>query len=449
MSRLDVDPREESLLKLASEQRAVALPRRDRLVEGAAAIGLVACVALMALLPGQRELDPLTAALLFAAYATARAVRLSVGAGVLNPTALVLAAMVLLLPPAVAVAVVVLASLTARAPDYARGRVHPDHTLLTIGDAWHAAGAALVIALLAPGPVALEHWPVYVLALAAQVLFDTVSGMARAWGALGVPPQLQLRMLTLVYAFDLSLAPLGLLAALAGRGSPWPVLLLLPLLGLLAVLGREREQRIEQALLLSDAYRGTALLMGDMLEASDAYTGGEHSKGVVALALAVGHELGLDAREQRDLEFGALLHDIGKLHTPDEILNTPGKLTPAEWEIIKRHPADGQAMLDRIGGTLAEIGIVVRAHHERWDGGGYPDGLVGTHLPLAARIICACDAYSAMTTDRPYRAALAVSVALAELRACAGTQFDRRVVEAVAAVIEREAPAPALRLLAA
>src|SRR6185436_7840859 len=192
-------------------------------------------------------------------------------------------------------------------------------------------------------------------------------------------------------------------AALAGADSPGASVLVLPLLGLLTVLGRERERRIQHALQLSGAYRGSALLMGEMLEADDPYTGGEHTKGVLALALEIGEQLGLSAREQRDLEFGALLHDIGKLRVPDEILNKPGKLTPAEWAVIKRHPADGQEMLDRIGGVLADVGLIVRGHHERWDGRGYPDGLVGEETPLAARIICACDAYSAMTTDRPYR----------------------------------------------
>src|SRR3954454_1869322 len=189
--------------------------------------------------------------------------------------------------------------------------------------------------------------------------------------------------------------------------------------------------------------------MGEMLEADDPYTGGEHSQGVLALALDVGVELGLDAREQRELEFGALLHDIGKLKTPEEILNKPGKLDPGEWAIIKRHPEDGQAMLDRIGGVLAEVGLVVRGHHERWDGGGYPDGLVGEETPVSARIICVCDAYSAMTTNRPSRGAMPVSEALAELRNCSGTQFDPCVVEAVERVVLRDQPARLSDLLAA
>src|SRR5436305_2924252 len=269
------------------------------------------------------------------------------------------------------------------------------------------------------------------------------------WLALGVPPELQLRYGAIGFAIDAALAPIGLAVALLAAHEPAAVLIVLPLVALLGALGREREQRIQHALQLSEAYRGSALLMGEMLEADDAYTGGEHSKGVLALALDVGHELGLDACQQRDLEFGALLHDIGKLRVPDEIINKPGKLDPAEWAVIKRHPVDGQEMLDRIGGVLADVGLIVRGHHERWDGGGYPDGLVAEAIPLAARIICACDAYSAMTTNRPYRAAMPVEEAVAELRNCSGTQFDPQVIKAVERVVRREDRTPKISSLLA
>jgi HD-GYP domain-containing protein (c-di-GMP phosphodiesterase class II) len=126
-----------------------------------------------------------------------------------------------------------------------------------------------------------------------------------------------------------------------------------------------------------------------------------------------------------------VLHDVGKLRTPPEILGKPGALTDEEWAIVRRHPVDGQRMLERIGGMLAEVGDSVRAHHERWDGGGYPDGIAGEAIPPAARIVSVCDAYNAMTTNRPYRPAMTVADALAELRACAGTQFDPAVVDAI------------------
>ena len=179
--------------------------------------------------------------------------------------------------------------------------------------------------------------------------------------------------------------------------------------------------------------------MSDLLEADDAYTG-EHSQGVVALSLAVGDGLGLTGRDRRDLEFGALLHDIGKIRVADEIINKPGRLDDDEMAIVRRHPVDGQEMLERVGGVLADVGEIVRHHHERWDGDGYPDGLMGEQIPLASRIIGACDAFSAMTTQRSYQEARPVLEALAELHACAGTQFDPQVVEALATVVMRACP---------
>ncbi|MGZ4276827.1 MAG: HD-GYP domain-containing protein [Solirubrobacteraceae bacterium] len=128
---------------------------------------------------------------------------------------------------------------------------------------------------------------------------------------------------------------------------------------------------------------------------------------------------------------------------PDAIINKPGRLTDEEFEVIKRHPADGQEMLERIGGVLAEVGVLVRHHHERWDGRGYPDAIAGEAIPLASRIICACDAFSAMTTDRSYRAAMPAGEALAELERCAGSQFDPAVVRAILGVVEREGATPA------
>jgi HD-GYP domain-containing protein (c-di-GMP phosphodiesterase class II) len=205
-----------------------------------------------------------------------------------------------------------------------------------------------------------------------------------------------------------------------------------------------------------------ALALAD-LSAADSYTL-QHSVDVAALGLLIGQRLfntrgyfdyrgrrtydRIDQRLTR-LGLGLLLHDIGKLAVPSEILNKPGKLDPAEWAIIKRHPVDGQEMLDRSGGVLADVGLIVRGHHERWDGGGYPDGLVAEAIPLAARIICACDAYSAMTTNRPYRAAMPVEEAIAELRNCSGTQFDPQVIEAVECVVRREDRTPKISSLLA
>ena len=173
------------------------------------------------------------------------------------------------------------------------------------------------------------------------------------------------------------------------------------------------------------------MLLGDVVEADDAYTG-SHSRDVVTLVLDVAARLGLDARERRDAEFAALLHDIGKIKIPTEIINKPGKLTDDEWAIMKTHTVEGERLLSQVGGILGNVGRIVRSCHEDWDGTGYPDGLAGEEVPLVARIVRACDAFSAMTTDRSYRKARPVEEAIAELRRCAGTDFDPVVVEALA-----------------
>jgi hypothetical protein len=438
----------EQLLRDAAPRAAAPLPARERAVEAAVAVALLGAIAALAAATGAPAPDPLQLGVAIAAYVASRHVEFRVGAGSASPTQPALVVMLLVLPPWVAVLAVITAGLLDRLPAYATRRLHPDHAVLTFGDAWHVMGPAAVLALAGSPEVALEHWPIYALALGAQVATDLGISLLREWLAFGVPPELQLRLLGFSVLVDVTLAPAGLLAVVAVPGGVGGILALLPLIALLGVLGREREQRIRHTLELSDAYRGTALLMGELLVADDAYTGGEHTSGVVALALAVGERLQLDARQQRKLEFGALLHDVGKIRVPDEIINKPGKLSPAEWEIVKRHPVDGQQMLDRIGGVLGEVGLIVRGHHERWDGGGYPDGLVGEAIPLAARIICAADAFSAMTTNRSYRPAMPLSAAEAELRACAGTQFDPRVVEAILALIEERGGAPSLRLVA-
>jgi HD-GYP domain-containing protein (c-di-GMP phosphodiesterase class II) len=144
----------------------------------------------------------------------------------------------------------------------------------------------------------------------------------------------------------------------------------------------------------------------------------------------------LDEATLRDLEFATLLHDVGKIAVPKEIINKPGKLSESEWEIMKRHTIDGQRMLENVGGVLARVGAIVRASHEDYDGSGYPDGLSGDEIPIEARICSACDAFSAMTTDRPYRLAMPIADALAELRRCSGTQFDPIVVATLAGMVE-------------
>jgi diguanylate cyclase (GGDEF)-like protein/putative nucleotidyltransferase with HDIG domain len=182
---------------------------------------------------------------------------------------------------------------------------------------------------------------------------------------------------------------------------------------------------------LEGTFMTTLAALSDALEHKDAYTAA-HAREVEELSERVGARLGLAGNELRTVRYAALLHDIGKIGIPSEILNKPARLTDEEFEQIKQHTVIGARMLERIP-FFEHVHPLVRSAHERWDGRGYPDALAASEIPLGARIICACDAFHAMTSDRPYRAAMPVVEAIAELRRCAGRQFDPAVVDALVA----------------
>jgi diguanylate cyclase (GGDEF)-like protein len=162
-----------------------------------------------------------------------------------------------------------------------------------------------------------------------------------------------------------------------------------------------------------------------------------HVADVSSLAVRLGQRLGLAQEELEELRLAAELHDVGKLAIPDVVLQKAGPLDPTEWGFIHSHTLIGQRILGAAS-ALRPVGAIVRSTHENWDGSGYPDGLAGEAIPLSARIIAVCDAYSAMTSDRPYRSARTLDEAIAELRRCAGQQFDSQVVDLVCAVLADE-----------
>ena len=398
------------------------------------AIGFFAIAIGALALPTHRHTSILALLVCMSCYAVASRVRFEFGGVFAVPTQPIFVAMWFLVPPRMLPLVICASLLLAELPDFVRRRTPLDHFALYVISSWFSVGPAIVIFLWAAHAPRWQSVPLYAAALGAQFLFDYVSQYLMARPVLGLSPIGQLRSVLPAFAVDTMLAPLGLLVAFTAYGRPWTLLLVLPVLLLFSTFARERQRRIDNALELSSAYRGTAMLLGDVIEADDEYTG-THSRDVVDLVIAVADKLELAARDRRRAEFAALLHDIGKVKIPAEIIHKAGPLDADEWELMKTHTLIGEAMLGQIGGLLGEVGQIVRSCHERWDGAGYPDGLAGEAIPLEARIVCACDAWSAMTTDRSYRKGRSHDEAAAELRASAGTHFDPRVVDALLDVL--------------
>ena len=191
----------------------------------------------------------------------------------------------------------------------------------------------------------------------------------------------------------------------------------------------QRTSELDNALnSLEDAYRSTLKALTAALETRDLETHG-HSERVVTYSLRLGREYGLDSRRMKALEFGSLLHDIGKIGVPDLILRKPAKLTEEEWMLMREHPTHGQQILRGIQ-FLEGAACVVAQHHEKWDGSGYPLGLSGEDIDLCARIFSVADAFDAITSDRVYRKGKSYELAAQELEDWAGKQFDPKVVEA-------------------
>jgi putative nucleotidyltransferase with HDIG domain len=419
------------------ERRRLALSRREMLVVLPFALGFLAAAVGLAVFgdPARALSVPLLVAFI-AAYLVAERIEFSTGAGYAVPTQLVLVPMLLLLPttlvPLLVGGVMVVSDL--------RAGIRAQRSLLALADAWFVLAPALVLVAAGAQLPDFALWPAYVLALAAQLISNTAVFAAR--GRVGEETfsfAEMFREMQLAQRVDVLLAPIGLVAAVAATDVPAAALLVMALIPLLRGFERERQARIDHSLELGRAYRGTALLLRDLLEEDDEYTG-HHTEDVVELTVAVAQEMGVDEDTLREAEMGALLHDIGKIAVPDEIINKPGPLDDEEWAIMKTHTVEGERMLQQVGGLLSSVGIVVRASHERWDGGGYPDGLAREAIPVAARIISACDAFNAMTTDRSYRKALGLDVAIGELHKNSGTQFAPDVVTALVAVVTRDAP---------
>jgi putative nucleotidyltransferase with HDIG domain len=427
---------------MSLELRQLGMQAAERRGELLLAAGfLIACLALLVAF-GVQGTSWLPIALVYVAgIAFAAHIQVHTGTGFTVPTQVVFVPMLFAMPVAVVAPLVAVALALSMAPAVISGRLPKSRLMTAPVNAWFAVGPALVLALAddrQPG----ARIGVLVLALVAQLACDFSANAARERLRGGITISELIDELREVYLIDLALSPLGLVVAMATVEYRWSILLIGPMFLILRDFSRDRSARLAQLVELNDAYRGTALVLGDVVEADDSYTG-EHCKSVVRLALDLTAHLGLDSDVQRRVEFSALLHDVGKIAVPKEIINKPGQLDESEWEIIKTHTIEGQRMLERVGGLMREIGLIVRSSHERWDGGGYPDGLAGEQIPLEARIVASCDAFNAMTTTRSYRTAMSSAAAIAELRANAGSQFDPRVVAGLIELISGQPAAPA------
>lgn len=426
----------EQLVGEARVRRACRMPRHEAIVRAiSAAVFLVVAGVLASVLPSERAADPLLALGLVGGYALVSRVRFEFGDVYVVPEQLVFVAMLALAPLPLVPLMVAAGAVLGVMPDFLRGLWHGDRAVTTIGDCWFALGPVLVLAALAPGPATLPLAEVYVLAYLAQATCDLTWDLLRNRLTDRLPIKEVLSSWANVARIDAILSPIAFLVSVAAYPEPIALVALGPLVWLLEIFSRDRRERYAAALELNRAYRGTVMVLSDILEFDDEYTA-HHSRSVLELVDAVADQMGIAETDRQELEFAAMLHDVGKISIPKEILHKPSALTHSEFEVIKSHTIEGQFILDRVGGVLGRVGEIVRSCHERWDGCGYPDGLQGDAIPLASRIVFACDAYNAMTTDRPYRDALASDVALDELRKHAGTQFDPEVVRVLTKVVE-------------
>jgi HD-GYP domain-containing protein (c-di-GMP phosphodiesterase class II) len=392
---------------------------------------VVATAVTLAVVPWKPEASPILLVALVALSAVLSRVEFEIGHGYANPQQLVFVPMLFLAALPVVPVLVAAGYFLGGLPQRLR-RNDWGHAISDLGGMWFALGPVWVLAAFsASGPPSLDSIEIYALALVAQLVTNT--GAVVIQDRLARDPQPIWPMLW-AWRVDAVLSPVALTVAFVASSEPVAVLAVVPLVWLLHVFSQERKERYNASLELQSAYRGTVMLLSDVVEAEDDYTA-FHCRSVVELVAEVADELDIPKADRQELEFAALLHDVGKIAIPKEILNKPAKLTDEEFELIKTHTVEGQMLLDRVGGLMSRVGTIVRSCHERWDGRGYPDGLGGEDIPLAARIVFCCDAYNAMTTDRPYRKAMRRDQALTEIRDNAGSQFDPDVAAALERVV--------------
>ena len=428
------------LVEEARARRERRMDKQERWVEGSSAVLFLAVAVAIALwLSSARETDLVLMAALMAAYAAVSRVRFEYSDVYVSAEQLVFVPMVVLVPVEYVPLMVCGAGFLSVLPEIAAGSWHQHRALHVVSESWFSIGPVLVVAGFASGVATLDDAWIYLAAFGAEVIADLGGALIRERFRSRTPFVEFVRSSLGTVQVDAILSPLAFVIAIETSDQPYAMLTVAPMVWLLRVFSKDRRERYTATMELNRAYRGTVMLLADVVAFEDGYTA-DHSKSVVELVHAVTENLGIDRDTRQEMEFAALLHDVGKISISKEILNKPAKLTDEEFEVMKTHTLEGQFLLDRVGRLLGRIGEIVRSCHERWDGKGYPDGLAGDKIPLAARIVFVCDAYNAMTTDRPYRSAMTSADALGELSSNAGTQFDPSIVTALVEVIEQAEP---------
>lgn len=427
----EASPDVQELLVGSRDRERLSVSGREARAEGiVGGAFLVAAIAMAVLLDSDRSLDGLYALMVYATLVVASLIIFEVGSVYTWPGQVAFVPSLFLLPPQYVPLVVAAALITGKLLMGRTMGLPAGRSLMALGDSWFAVGPALVL-LAAGSPSAMSvGLGTLLLALAAQFAGESLSSRVREQLHGGATVREQMLESAWIYSVDALLSCVGFALALACEVHAAADLLVLPLFAVIAFLARDRRRRINSVLELSDAYRGTARMLSSVIGFDDAYTG-SHTRGVTDLAAQVADRLGLTPSQRRKVEFGAMLHDVGKIAISKTIINKPSSLSEDEWALMRTHTIEGQRMLDQVGGLMSEIGRVVRWSHERYDGAGYPDGIEGEAIPIESRIVFACDAFSAMTTDRPYREAMSEPAAIAELRANSGSQFDPAVVDAL------------------
>ena len=430
-----------ALVGAARERKAKPLSSHERFAGAVMASSFVLAAGVtLFVVPWEPAANPVLIAVLVGLYAVVSRIDFEIAQGYASPSQLVFVPMLFLAPLPLVPVLVATGFFLGRLRQRLRSNDW-GHALSALPGSWFALGPVWVLAVFAPsGPPSFDSIEIYALALVAELVTNT--GAAVMQERLARDPQPIWPMLW-AWRVDAVLSPVALAVAFVAYSEPAAVLSVAPLVWLLHVFSQERKERYNASLELQSAYRGTVMLLSDVVEADDDYTA-YHCRSVFELVSEVAEELNIPQAARQELEFAALLHDVGKIAIPKEILNKPAKLTDEEFELIKTHTIEGQMLLDRIGGLMGRVGQVVRSCHERWDGKGYPDGLAGEEIPLSARIVFACDAYNAMTTDRVYRKAMHRDEALAEIRENAGTQFDPTVAAALERVVMNDERYPRL-----